>query len=853
MVLSALVIAQQGDKPKDEPKFSGRPFSFWLGELKNANPLFRQEALAVLEDAGMNAKEVLPIVEKMLADDSPAVRNQAAFTVWRLGGPTKAAAEAVNVELQSKDGTRRNRALFLMTQLGADAAPAVPGLLLIQTDADPFLHNRVQNTLQSVGVNLVPALTEALEHKDPVVRYRAAFQLANRRDAQRTAAASLTKRLTDEDRRVRFHSAWALWQFGERGQVGKVLAENLLAAEPALRPQVLLILLDMEPKPRSIAAVCRSALSERDNLMRAKAASALWEIEKKADEVLPVLIAVLNDRSVPGDTWRYAVPVLGRMGADAKTAVPVLLDLLKSSDGGTHVEIALALTAIGAPAVNPLLDALAQLEEKLRPAVRPGSPVQQGNPHIHEMIAQVLGLIGKPTVEPVMERIASKDPRVRAAAARALAACGSVAKPAVEKVIERLKDEDATVRRWSAEAIGSIGANAGESLASLLDDREESVRTAAASALCRIECDGAIRKTAAEKALKDDSSAVRIRGVELLWKADPQNREVVAKVREMLAKEETRKAVLELLPRMKEVAKELVPVLTELFKEKSVALKTEACAVLAGLGPAAKSAVPALLDLLKETTFPSLKQSILEALHAIGVEDTKTIALLVDQFRTRDVANPSPALFELLSRFKGDARGAMPQLGSIAVVSQNLRERILAARAMMEIDPDNARKEMSSLERALGVNYTAVRAAVTILQIDKGNKEAIEVLLRRATDEKHPDHGLALHALGLLGADMKELAGPVLKKMIDGPGKNSALGFAYWRITGESEKAVSMLLEELVDGRLAVRGGAAQMLGEMGTAAKPAVPALLLMRLSSDPLQNGAAQSAFSRILRAGN
>ena len=100
---------------------------------------------------------------------------------------------------------------------------------------------------------------------------------------------------------------------------------------------------------------------------------------------------------------------------------------------------------------------------------------------------------------------------------------------------------------------------------------------------------------------------------------------------------------------------------------------------------------------------------------------------------------------------------------------------------------------------------------------------------------------------------MKELAGPVLKKMIDGPGKNSALGFAYWRITGESEKAVSMLLEELVDGRLAVRGGAAQMLGEMGTAAKPAVPALLLMRLSSDPLQNGAAQSAFSRILRAGN
>jgi len=88
--------------------------------------------------------------------------------------------------------------------------------------------------------------------------------------------------------------------------------------------------------------------------------------------------------------------------------------------------------------------------------------------------------IGAPAVEPLIQALKDKDPVIRFGAADALGGIGD--KRAVEPLIEALKDEDAAVRAWAALALGNIGdERAVEPLTKALKD--EAVRRLAEEAL----------------------------------------------------------------------------------------------------------------------------------------------------------------------------------------------------------------------------------------------------------------------------------------------------------------------------------------------------------------------------------
>ncbi|MFF3320714.1 PBS lyase [Streptomyces sp. NPDC002889] len=75
--------------------------------------------------------------------------------------------------------------------------------------------------------------------------------------------------------------------------------------------------------------------------LAARAAGALWAIEGDADEVLPVLRAVLASRDE--DARRAAASVLGTLGAAGAAGAPLLGRLLRSGQPWTRVEAAMAL------------------------------------------------------------------------------------------------------------------------------------------------------------------------------------------------------------------------------------------------------------------------------------------------------------------------------------------------------------------------------------------------------------------------------------------------------------------------------------------------------------------------------
>jgi HEAT repeat protein len=95
-------------------------------------------------------------------------------------------------------------------------------------------------------------------------------------------------------------------------------------------------------------------MKDRDVVKRARAAQALWKIDGKMDEALPVLIAALNEHDllqpgayytrVPRTGAAAAAWALGEMGPAAKSALPALRQAAKLGDPSLRQN---ALMAIG--------------------------------------------------------------------------------------------------------------------------------------------------------------------------------------------------------------------------------------------------------------------------------------------------------------------------------------------------------------------------------------------------------------------------------------------------------------------------------------------------------------------------
>jgi HEAT repeat protein len=144
------------------------------------------------------------------------------------------------------------------------------------------------------------------------------------------------------------------------------------------------------------------------------------------------------------------------------------VEQLKDSEPRRAAKAMTALTKIGEPAVDPLIEVLKDKDEEARP-----------------LAAQVLGDIGpaaKKAIPALIEALKDDDadPSVRNSAASALAEMGPAAKPAVPALLAALKDDDAGVRGSAAFTLGKVGAEAKTVLGPLLealDDEEASVRS----------------------------------------------------------------------------------------------------------------------------------------------------------------------------------------------------------------------------------------------------------------------------------------------------------------------------------------------------------------------------------------
>ena len=188
----------------------------------------------------------------------------------------------------------RLRAIKALGKLGSEAASALPALSIVLDDADAKVREAAAASIGQLGPAALASLGSMLSHPDKYIRRHSVWALAKLGPHAVPLRHRLCLALKDEDPRTASGAAQALGALGELG------ADSISALAEAMRG--------------SNIVLCRLA------------AKALSQIGRPS---LPTLVSHLrhHDPFVRGES----AVALGWMGPKAAVAVPMLLDVLRSS------------------------------------------------------------------------------------------------------------------------------------------------------------------------------------------------------------------------------------------------------------------------------------------------------------------------------------------------------------------------------------------------------------------------------------------------------------------------------------------------------------------------------------------
>jgi HEAT repeat protein len=273
----------------------------------------RQGEVVKLSLAALSAMQLKP--------DSPAAVKAREvlpqFCNW--GSDTGRTAARTLYHLWPEDGEVLG--YFVQTMLAGRSPPAA-GAIPINEQTVPLLVSHLGDGTREAAMahlaaaepdRVVPALREALQRPEALIRAGAASVVAKHGTAAATAEPELTPLLDDENAAVRLAAATALWQCAH--QVETVLPV-LVAA--------------LNSEQAQIRQTARDFVTERG-------ASDAWAA---------AALAGCAASGHPKEQRLAALEILSRIGPAAAEVSPVLLDLLRDPDGDIQRAAAKAVAAL---------------------------------------------------------------------------------------------------------------------------------------------------------------------------------------------------------------------------------------------------------------------------------------------------------------------------------------------------------------------------------------------------------------------------------------------------------------------------------------------------------------------------
>ena len=326
----------------------------WQGQvIKTGN-------LALATTSGQ--RDGLPAVVKSLSDEDIDVRWVALLVFNEHRKVPIAALRPLIRLLEDQDRVVRELTYKSLVSLGPRGAPAVDGLEKALARRDISLQERID----------VMRTLSAVAPKDPRVTKRLIEYLVDPGSAHRTRVA-------------------ATIFLGRRGSAAKAALPHLLklskepgnpfAAEALFRiapqddrvanvfvkltdsPQfsfTLLIVLEMGPSAARYVPHLVRLLKDKDEEKQAYAVGALHHVDKNHRLIQPTLVRLLKDGSADGKGWASWIAANQKIVITDKTAVPALIEMLKTHGkyNGAKVLETLGLMGASAEAAIPTLRSL---------------------------------------------------------------------------------------------------------------------------------------------------------------------------------------------------------------------------------------------------------------------------------------------------------------------------------------------------------------------------------------------------------------------------------------------------------------------------------------------------------------
>ncbi len=261
------------------------------------DPDIRRDAARTL--AYLDAPSAIAALKKALDDETARVRLAAAESLIELGEAATVVLPVLTKTLKSPRGEDQHEAARLLARLGPEAAPALLDLHAALGEAETFATIRILEALGQIG----PAAKELV----PIIKEKV-------KDHPNIAL-------------LRTPTALALWRI-DRDPLALTLLRDAVEANRPLLPQPHPVFLRINPTAQTRERI--AALLQSDNLQEVLLAVDL--LGNQSPDTVPRLVGLLKDRNLLLENHWRAAAILGRIGPDAKAALPALAQLRDAND-----------------------------------------------------------------------------------------------------------------------------------------------------------------------------------------------------------------------------------------------------------------------------------------------------------------------------------------------------------------------------------------------------------------------------------------------------------------------------------------------------------------------------------------
>ncbi len=481
LVLGAVLLLLS---PVRDPLYQGRPASVWAGELNSPDYGVRRRAQEAILELGPDAVPVLSasvrvtgrgkhisIREKLSRLGSILPRSLsrrvnralgftgsyyagsgAAIMLGEMGPDARAAIPALIDALDDDDANVRSCAACALIEIapGDDRVISMLSRKLFQ-DKEPWILGNVAGRFYQIDSSnqaAIPLVLKTLiEGSEPRARAYAAGALGNFAASDGPAATSLTNALADVDPYVRIGAAESLQRMKGptrnrparwEGEVPAWL-DYIQTNGPALA--------EMYPELNRALPSLAGDLNGTNNWTRVQAADAIWKVTHRKDLIVPALAQMAKG----GDAWKIASLMLASLGEGTKTLVPLMAKELSSQ--------------LADPSFDGTVESYIHLLGRFGPAGQEAAPVLKAaltNEYASIRLSAARALwridLEPEEVLPLLEKwLQTGGAYTKAHTAEILMEMGPAAKGSLPALHSLLNDKSENVRRAAAEAVEQIG------------------------------------------------------------------------------------------------------------------------------------------------------------------------------------------------------------------------------------------------------------------------------------------------------------------------------------------------------------------------------------------------------------